>query len=142
MSGSASRLRRRGAVVAIIVVAGLGSLATSVFAFTPTAPSFTNFPVDANLAGGEPFVSFVPTAAGGSPNLAYTSHEGTTHLFKDGVVQPSTVCNPNNAPQNSAAGFACSYDNQVNIGRPADHGATWQPTCVASKVAIPDARAT
>ena len=86
------RAHRRAAAAAIIVLAGLGSLATSVSAFTPTAPSFTNFPVDANLAGGEPFVSFVPTAAGGSPNLVYTSHEGTTHLFKDGVVQPSTVC--------------------------------------------------
>jgi hypothetical protein len=45
-SGRPRRLHRRAAVAAIIVLAGLGSLATSVFAFTPTAPSFTNFPVD------------------------------------------------------------------------------------------------
>ena len=35
------------------------------------------------------------------------------------------------------AGYACSYDNQVNIWTSADHGATWQPTCVASNVPIP-----
>ncbi|MBV9100476.1 MAG: hypothetical protein JOZ46_07205 [Candidatus Dormibacteraeota bacterium] len=123
----------RAVFTAVTVAATAGSLATIPVirgsAANPTGPSFSNVSVSPSLAGGEPFVTYAGSNSGG-PDLVYTSHEGTTHLFKDGIAQPSTVCDPLQAPQNLPQGFACSYTNQVNVWTSADHGQTWKQTTV------------
>jgi hypothetical protein len=68
--------------------------------------------VDTALAGGEPFVIYSHKGH----DLIYSSHEGTTHLFRDGVITgPGGV-----------AAFAANYRNQVNIWTSHDDGKTWQ----------------
>lgn len=86
-----------------------------------TNPGFTSTYVSTTLAGGEPFVIH-STKAG---DLVYSSHEGTTHLFKDGLVQPSTACDPTVSPP---SGFLCSYVNEVNVWTSGDGGKTWPQT--------------
>ena len=119
-SGSA---RRRTAAVAAAVLGTLGTLAgLPLVAHATQSPGFSHVSVDPNLAGGEPFVSVAPISGGGS-DLIYTSHEGTTHLFKDGIADPSTACATNGSSLPS--GFLCSYTNQVNVWTSADNGQTW-----------------
>lgn len=65
--------------------------------------------VSSTLAGGEPLV-FADTKHG---TLIYTSHEGTTHLYRNGVA---TI------PANWLAG----YRDQVNTWYSKDDGKTWQ----------------
>jgi hypothetical protein len=68
--------------------------------------------VDTALAGGEPFVIYSHKGH----DLIYSSHEGTTHLFRDGVIKgPGGV-----------GAFAANYRNQVNIWTSHDDGKTWQ----------------
>jgi hypothetical protein len=66
--------------------------------------------VDRELAGGEPLV-FADKV---HHTLVYTSHEGTTHLYRPGLVSGAT------------AAFGLNYRNQVNIWTSADDGATWK----------------
>src|SRR5919199_1731871 len=60
-----------------------------------TRPSY----VDQQLAGGEPLVSVDPTRN----ILLYTSHEGTTHIYRNGLPALTTFT------------FLGSYRNQVNM---------------------------
>lgn len=92
-----------------------GAVATDSVGFT--SPVF----VDTVRAGGEPEVIY--SAKG--HDLAYTSHEGTTHLDRAGATGVTSV-----------AGFTCNgplqptpqpscYENHVWIWTSDDHGKTW-----------------
>lgn len=72
-----------------------------------TAPQY----VDQSLAGGEPEV-FADTMHG---TLIYTAHEGTTHLYRDGILS---------SPWGDFA-FVSNYCNQVNVWTSPDGGANW-----------------
>lgn len=69
--------------------------------------------VDKELAGGEPLV-FADYKHG---TIIYSSHEGTTHLYRPGFTAPLGDLN-----------FAGNYRNQVNIWVSKDDGSTWQRT--------------
>ncbi len=64
--------------------------------------------VDNNLAGGEPVMAADPVHG----TLVYSSHEGTTHLYRNGLVAPLD--------------FGSNYRNQVNVWTSTTGGATWQ----------------
>src|SRR5437867_3937961 len=64
--------------------------------------------VDRELAGGEPFV----LADHRHGTLVYTAHEGTTHLYRPGLVFPLD--------------FGLNYRNQVNVWQSPDDGRTWR----------------
>jgi hypothetical protein len=66
--------------------------------------------VDQTLAGGEPLV-FADKV---HHTLVYTSHEGTTHLYRPGLLSGAT------------AEYGLNYRNQVNIWTSGDNGATWK----------------
>ena len=68
--------------------------------------------VDTVLAGGEPLIMANPLHG----TLVYSSHEGTTHLYRDGLV---------NSPFGDFQ-FVANYCNQVNIWTSSDNGVTWQ----------------
>jgi hypothetical protein len=72
-----------------------------------SAPQF----VDTGLAGGEPlmFADHV------HHTLVYTSHEGTTHLYRPGFTTTQQT-------------FLTNYRNQVNIWVSTDDGKTWKFT--------------
>jgi len=69
--------------------------------------------VDTELAGGEPLV-FADYKHG---TIIYSSHEGTTHLYRPGFTAPLGDLN-----------FVGNYRNQVNIWVSKDDGKTWQRT--------------
>ncbi len=96
------------ALVVLFVLAALpgGSTAgPSVQTFAP--PVY----VDQQLAGGEPEV-FADTLHG---RLIYSAHEGTTHLYRDGIV---------NSPWGDFS-FVSNYCNQVNVWTSPDSGVNW-----------------
>jgi hypothetical protein len=64
--------------------------------------------VDEQLAGGEPLVIHDNV----HHTLIYTAHEGTTHLYRNGITYPQD--------------FVANYRNQVNIWVSKDDGKTWQ----------------
>jgi hypothetical protein len=64
--------------------------------------------VDRHLAGGEPSV----IADTKHHTLIYTAHEGTTHLYRNGIV--------------NSFDFVANYHNQVNIWVSTDDGRTWK----------------
>jgi hypothetical protein len=97
--------RRMIATIAGLTALGLGA---GVAQATPVGFSKPTF-VSTTLAGGEPLV-FADTKHG---TLVYTSHEGTTHLYRNGLA---TV------PINWLAG----YRDQVNTWYSKDNGKTWQ----------------
>src|SRR5262249_54122456 len=70
--------------------------------------------VDTQLAGGEPFVAWVPK----TNTLVYTSHEGTTHLDREalGLGVQQFVCSPQD--------LTC-YSNHVNIWYSTNQGRNW-----------------
>ena len=125
--------RRRTALVTAAALGTLGTLASlPSIAHANTAPGFGTVSVSSTLAGGEPFVAQVPISGGGT-DLVYTSHEGTTHLFRDGLISPDTsnICStPQVPPQQTPSGYACSYTNQVNVWTSADNGQTWTQSTV------------
>jgi hypothetical protein len=96
------------ALVALAVPTSAGAVGFS-------APQF----VDRELAGGEPLVIADPH----HHTLVYTSHEGTTHLYRPGIFAPLP--------------FGVNYRNQVNIWTSDDDGASWQRTGVAGASADP-----
>ena len=104
---------RRGS----LIVCALAALAAppSAGAAGFSAPQF----VDRELAGGEPLVLADPT----HHTLVYTSHEGTTHLYRPGIFAPLP--------------FGIHYRNQVNIWTSTDNGASWQRTGTAGASADP-----
>jgi hypothetical protein len=67
--------------------------------------------VDQELAGGEPEV-LADTLHG---TLIYTAHEGTTHLYRDGLVM---------SPWGDFS-FVSNYCNQVNVWTSSDGGVNW-----------------
>jgi hypothetical protein len=93
------------AVTALVVAAGSSLAATALAA--PVRFSKPIF-VDRQLAGGEPLVF----ADRKHHTLIYTAHEGTTHLYRNGLVNPLD--------------FALNYRNQVNIWVSKDDGRTWK----------------
>src|SRR2546423_787551 len=93
------------AVTLVGLLRGSGSAGTSARTFAP--PVY----VDQSLAGGEPEV-FADTLHG---RLIYSAHEGTTHLYRDGIV---------NSPWGDFS-FVSNYCNQVNIWTSPDGGANW-----------------
>jgi hypothetical protein len=66
--------------------------------------------VDRELAGGEPLLWQDPL----HHTLLYTSHEGTTHLYRPGLQSPS-----------GGFQFISNYRNQVILWVSKDDGATW-----------------
>src|SRR3712207_5916062 len=70
-----------------------------------TVPTY----VDQQLGGGEPLVYADPV----HHTLVYSSHEGTTHFYRNGAVA-----------QTSATFFG-SYRNQVNSWYSKDGGRSW-----------------
>jgi hypothetical protein len=103
-------LRRR------LWVAAAGALLAPVVACaTATAAPFGFAPpayVDAtgSLAGGEPVLSTDPV----HHTIIYSSHEGTTHIYKQGLPSETTFL------------FLGSYRNQVNNWTSTDDGKTWK----------------
>jgi hypothetical protein len=111
-SATASRGLRRSQLLAAAALAVAASLlgATSQAAAAPVGFSAPQF-VDPGLAGGEPLVF----ADHKNKTLVYTSHEGTTHLYRDGLVT-------------TAPSFYTNYRNQVNVWTSSDDGKSWQFT--------------
>ena len=108
-------MRRPLRLAGIVLAVGAATLATAPSGGAAGTLGFGDpVYVDQNLAGGEPFVIHPSTAAPG--RLIYTAHEGTTHLYRDGVI---------NAPKGTAD-FITNYRNQVNIWTSDDNGASWQ----------------
>src|SRR5712691_8620727 len=96
------------AALALTVAVGLpGSGSAAPAATTFAAPVY----VDQGLAGGEPTI-FDDTLHG---RLIYTSHEGTTHLYRDGIVS---------SPWGDFS-FVSNYCNQVNTWTSPDGGVDW-----------------
>lgn len=104
---------RRGCLFACAAVALAVPSVAGAVGFSP--PQF----VDRELAGGEPLVIADPA----HHTLVYTSHEGTTHLYRPGIFAPLP--------------FGVNYRNQVNIWTSSDDGASWQRTGVAGASADP-----
>src|SRR4051812_28730600 len=97
----------RAAVLGVGIAAALpgsGSAAPAAPAFAP--PAY----VDQQLAGGEPTI-FDDALHG---RLIYTAHEGTTHLYRDGIVS---------SPWGDFS-FVSNYCNQVNTWTSPD-GVNW-----------------
>ena len=105
----------RGALwVAAAVVAALISMPVAAVAADGPPIGFDKpVYVDQELAGGEPLV-FADYKHG---TIIYSSHEGTTHLYRPGFTAPLGDLN-----------FAGNYRNQVNIWTSKDGGKTWQRT--------------
>jgi hypothetical protein len=101
----------------IVVACALVALAipASAHAVGFSQPQF----VDRELAGGEPLTIADPV----HHTLVYTSHEGTTHLYRPGIFAPLP--------------FGVNYRNQVNIWTSDDDGASWQRTGIAGAPADP-----
>jgi hypothetical protein len=97
------------AFVVLILLAGVTAAAgrAGKTALSYTTPLF----VDQNLAGGEPFV--LTDALHGT--LVYTAHEGTTHLYRDGLTS---------SPWGNFD-FVSNYCNQVNVWTSPDGGVNW-----------------
>src|SRR5207248_1486180 len=99
------------AVALVILVVGAGAGASP--ARSAARPPVFGPPVyvDQELAGGEPSV-MADTLHG---TLVYTSHEGTTHLYRGGLL---------GSPWGDFD-FLVNYCNQVNVWTSTDGGATW-----------------
>ncbi len=83
-----------GLVALTLTVAGAGQAANDTVKFG--TPQY----VDLQLAGGEPEMLSDPQHG----TLVYTSHEGTTHLYRDGLLS---------SPWGDFA-YLSNYCNQVN----------------------------
>jgi hypothetical protein len=100
------RAARRMLLTAMLVAVGaLAQPAGAGAALSFLGPQY----VDPGLAGGEPLV----LADTLHRTLVYTSHEGTTHLYRPGLVTTQPT-------------FETSYRDQVNVWTSKDNGATWQ----------------
>src|SRR5258708_13202958 len=102
------------------IVAGVFASACAAVAAIAPAVALADAPavgfgkpvyVDTELAGGEPLV-FADYKHG---TIIYSSHEGTTHLYRPGFTAPLGDLN-----------FAGNYRNQVNIWTSTDDGKSWQ----------------
>src|SRR6266436_4134115 len=104
-----SNLRRAcwGAIatLGLLALSGSGYAGSSIQTFAP--PMY----VDQQLAGGEPTVMADQLHG----TIIYTSHEGTTHLYRDGITS---------SPWGNFS-FVANYCNQVNVWTSKDGGANW-----------------
>jgi hypothetical protein len=99
-------------VAAWLVLAALVVVFAPGAGAAPSAPTFAPPAyVDQTLAGGEPTIFADELHS----RLIYTSHEGTTHLYRDGLVQSPW----------GAFNFVSNYCNQVNTWTSPDGGANW-----------------
>jgi hypothetical protein len=104
-------MKFRVLVPALCIAAGIAFIFGASARGTTTGVHFgTPVYVDQQLAGGEPEV-FADTLHG---RLIYTSHEGTTHLYRDGIVK---------SPWGDFS-FVSNYCNQVNVWTSPD-GSNW-----------------
>src|SRR5437667_11482251 len=105
------RMRASMSIVLLLAVVA-PSGASGGGAATPPPPAFgPPIYVDQQLAGGEPEV-FADTLHG---TLVYSAHEGTTHLYRDGIV--SSPCGD--------FSFVTNYCNQGNVWTATDGGVNW-----------------
>jgi hypothetical protein len=108
-------LKRRRAVLGasmVLLAAGLAGFLGGPGNAATQGPTFgAPIYVDQQLAGGEPEV-IADTAHG---TLVYTAHEGTTHLYRDGLTS---------SPWGDF-NFVSNYCNQVNIWTSRDGGVNW-----------------
>jgi hypothetical protein len=110
---SRSRQTRASAwAAALLGSAALCCVHAGGAAGAPSAPTFAPpVYVDQQLAGGEPEV-FADVLHG---TLIYSAHEGTTHLYRNGIVS---------SPWGNFS-FVSNYCNQVNIWTSPDAGTNW-----------------
>src|SRR5438270_11452031 len=97
----------RAALRAMACLMALGALAWSPAIAHGADYGFAATYVDSQLAGGEPTVMADPVHG----TIIYTSHEGTTHLYRNGLVTPFD--------------FGSNYRNQVNVWTSTDNGVSW-----------------
>jgi len=100
----------RRAVLPVLLV---GFAAASALPAAATAAGFGFAKpvfVDQNLAGGEPIVQADPV----HHTLVYSTHEGTTHIYRPGLASSTTFT------------FAGGYRNQVNIWTSKDGGGSFK----------------
>ena len=109
---------RRSVLLGVVLAVVMTTTATAQVGFAP--PSY----VDTELAGGEP-LALTDTGHG---TIVYTSHEGTTHLYRPGFT--------------SLAPVLLQYRNQVNIWYSPDDGASWNRVAVPGGFATPPAQNT
>src|SRR4051794_15491804 len=102
-----------GGWLTALVAAALIALPATAVAAGPSVGFDKPVYVDTELAGGEPLV-FADYKHG---TIIYSSHEGTTHLYRPGATSPLGTFN-----------FVGNYRNQVNIWTSKDDGKTWQRT--------------
>src|SRR4051794_9708343 len=100
-----------GGWLTALVAAALIALPATAVAAGPSVGFDKPVYVDTELAGGEPLV-FADYKHG---TIIYSSHEGTTHLYRPGATSPLGTFN-----------FVGNYRNQVNIWTSKDDGKTWQ----------------
>jgi hypothetical protein len=98
----------RSRIVLLIVCGALAAVTSSAGAQAPLRFSAPQY-VDTGLGGGEPSV-FADTI---HHTIIYTSHEGTTHLYRPGLITTMPT-------------FFTHYRNQVNVWTSSDDGKTWQ----------------
>ncbi|HEX8123699.1 MAG TPA: sialidase family protein [Solirubrobacteraceae bacterium] len=98
--------RARALIAAALVAAGVLPATATAAPLGFGQPQY----IDMNLAGGEPLVMADPV----HHTLLYTSHEGTTHIYRPGLASATTF------------DFASGYRNQVNMWTSKDDGKTWQ----------------
>jgi hypothetical protein len=106
-------MRRRAPVVL------LAAAAVALVATAPAAAANLGFAraqyVDREYPGGEPLVMADPI----HHTLVYTSHEGTTHIYRPGLSSATTFT------------YGSQYRNQVKIWTSRDNGRTWRRVDVA-----------
>src|SRR4051812_46422503 len=95
-------LLRRPAVALAVLVGALALAAPASAVLTFHAPQL----LDSKIGGGEP-IAFTDRVHG---TVIYTSHEGTTHLYRNGALGSSMT------------DFIVNYRNQVNIWTSKDSG--------------------
>jgi hypothetical protein len=97
----------RGLAAALLALTAIGASAASAAQADPAGFAPRSF-ISSTLAGGEPLV-LADTKHG---TLIYTSHEGTTHLYRNGLAS---------IPVN----WLFAYRDQVNTWYSKDNGKTW-----------------
>jgi hypothetical protein len=103
-------MKSLAAVALVILVVGAGAGASPARSARPPVFGPPVY-VDQELAGGEPSV-MADTLHG---TLVYTSHEGTTHLYRGGLL---------GSPWGDFD-FLANYCNQVNVWTSTDGGVNW-----------------
>jgi len=110
---------------ALLALAATMAFPVSTRAAGPPVGFATPTYVDTSLSGGEPVI----LNSGSKGTLVYTSHQGTTHLYRNGIVSSPL----------SFAQFLLADCNQVYVWYSTNGGSTWQRvtafdgTCTSTK---------